>query len=101
MNWFQISKLKTDSDIWQWFYVTDWSSWSADNLEIYNYIHHDLLCNLHISSVQSWLKIDENWEQNDLMIISDMFEWMFKFESESFWIMRIMTNEFNMYAWHL
>ena len=56
---------------------------------------------MHISLIQNWLKIDENWKQNDLMIISDMFEWMFKFESESLWIMKIMTDKFDMYAWHL
>ena len=26
---------------------------------------------------------------------------MFKFKSESLWIMKIMTDEFNMYTWHL
>ena len=70
-------------------------------MRIYNYIHHNLLCNLHISLVQNWLKIDENWKQNDLMIIFDMFKWMFKFKSESLWITKIMINKFNMYTWHL
>ena len=35
------------------------------------------------------------------MVISDMFEWMFEFESESPQITKIMTDKFNMYTWHL
>ena len=62
-NHFHISKLKMNTATWQWFQAADHSSWSVNNLEIYNFTHHELPFQIHIISIHNWLKIvDEDWK---------------------------------------
>lgn len=101
-NHFHLFKFKTDIKIWQWFYYTDCSSCSADNLEIYNFIHQDYSFEIHLQSIWNWLKINSsNWKRDDFIVISNMFEWLFDFNSESLHLSIIMSDEFSMYHWHL
>ena len=101
-NHFCISKLKMNAVTWQWFQAADHSSWSVNNLEVYNFTHYELSFQIHIISIHNWLKIiDEDWEWNKSVVIANMFKWMYQFKSNTPHLTNIITEKFNMYHWHL
>jgi hypothetical protein len=81
-NWFWISKLKTDSATWQWFWAIDCSSQSADNMRVYNYLHHDLFLMIEVSVLLNWINFKSRvWERNESVVISNAFSWLYEFNS--------------------
>ena len=101
-NCFCILKLKTDTATWQWFWAADHLSQSVNNLEVYNFTHHELSFQIHIISIHNWLKIiDEDWEQNEFVVIANIFKWMYQFKSNTSHLINIIIKKFNMYHWHL
>ena len=75
---------------------------SVDNLEIYNYIHHNIFFSIHIIILWHWLNIkSEDWKEDRLMVIDNMFEWLFKLNFTLFWLTSIISDEYDMYSWHL
>jgi len=101
-NRFRISKLKTDSATWQWFWVIDHSSQPADNMSVYNYMHHDLFLTIEVNALLNWIDItSEVWERDESVIISNAFSWLYEFDSSMSTMSNIIDNEFQMYHHHL
>ena len=101
-NHFHISKLKMNAATWQWFQAVNCSPWSVNNLGVYNFTHHELSFQIHIISIHNWLKIiDEDWEQNEFVVIANIFKWMYQFKSNTSHLINIIIKKFNMYHWHL
>jgi hypothetical protein len=100
-NRFRISKLKTDSATWQWFWVIDHSSQPADNMSI-NYMHHDLFLTIEVDALLNWIDItSEVWERNESVVISNAFSWLYEFDSSMSTMFNIIDNKFQMYHHHL
>ncbi len=92
---FRISKLKTDSATWQWFWVIDHSSQPADNMSIYNYMHHDLFLTIEVDALLNWIDImSEVWERDESVVISNAFSWLYEFDSSMSTMSNIIDNEF-------
>jgi len=101
-NRFRISKLKTDSATWWWFWVIDHSSQSADNMSIYNYMHHDLSLTIEVNVLLNWINItSEVWERNESVVILNVFSWLYEFNSSMSTMFNIINNKFQMYHHHL
>ncbi len=101
-NWFRISKLKTDSATWQWFWAIDHPSQPADNMGIYNYLHHDLFLTIEVDALLNWIDVTSKvWKRNESVVISNAFSWLYKFDSSMSTMFNIIDNEFQMYHHHL
>jgi len=76
--------------------------WLINNLDVYNYIHHNMLFFIHVFALLHWLNIkSDDWQKNEFVMIKNMFKWIFKQNFIILWLTTIMKNEFNMYFWHL
>jgi len=101
-NWFWILKLKTDSATWWWFWGIDCSSQSADNMKVYNYLHHDLFLMIEISALLNWINFKSRvWEKDESVVISNAFSWLYEFDSSQSSLFIIINEEFQMYHHHL
>jgi len=101
-NRFRIPKLKTDSATWQWFWVIDHSSQPADNMSIYNYMHHDLFLTIEVGVLLNWIDIMSRvWERDESVVISNAFSWLYEFDLSMPTMFNIIDNKFQMYHHHL
>ena len=101
-NWFWILKLKTDSATWWWFWATNCSSQSADNMRVYNYLHHDLFLMIEVDTLLNWIHFkSEVWKRDDSVIILNVFSWLYEFNSSLFSLSIIINEKFQMYHHHL
>jgi len=101
-NWFWILKLKTDAATWQWFWVIDHSSQPADNMRVYNYLHHDLFLMIEVDALLNWINFKSRvWERNESVVISNAFSWLYEFNSSQSSLFIIINEKFQMYHHHL
>ncbi len=101
-NRFRISKLKTDSATWWWFWVINCSSQPANNMSVYNYMHHNLFLTIEVNALLNWINITSKvWERNESVIISNVFSWLYEFDSSMSTMFNIIDNKFQMYHHHL
>jgi len=101
-NWFWILKLKTDAATWQWFWAIDHSSQPADNMRVYNYLHHDLSLMIEVDALLSWINFKSRvWERNGSVVISNAFSWLYEFNSSQSSLSTIINEKFWMYHHHL
>ncbi len=94
-NWFWILKLKTDSVTWWWFWAIDCSSQSADNMRVYNYLHHDLFLTIKVSALLNWINFKSGvWDRNESVVISNAFSWLYEWNLSQSTISIIIDDEF-------
>jgi len=101
-SWFWILKLKTDAATWQWFWAIDRPSQPADNMGVYNYLHHDLFLMIEVSALLNWINFKSGvWDRDGSVVISNAFSWLYEFDSSQPSLSTIINEKFQMYHYHL
>jgi len=71
-------------------------------MSVYNYMHHDLFLTIEVNVVLNWIDItSEVWERNEWVVISNVFSWLYEFDSSMYTMFNIIDNKFQMYYHHL